>query len=723
MRQVFKMNPHLLLYDPEIQFSNAEVIKSVIDYLAKTQKLEVVGLDKLKECLDHHRTQSLINPYGSNFPLQIWDSFLSFIERGGSWLNIGGKPLRQNLGKDPGNSNERNAYHRELGIYHYPHVPANRFDSYSCNNRFPDLAEYVTDLPLSDIYEMYYTLVNEEDRTKLDVFTNPTGETEHLVMARGEGDRPLAAAIFLWDHLWGRFNGSRWIFANWKMTAELWQSKSFKNLLEKLVVYLKQGANTIKVRPVFASYFQNERPTLKIYTRNAANNINLKLDIKGEIQKEDHQIISVSEKIISSREADEQYVKLNIDLSPGFYECNSKILFPDGSTQNLKTGFWCYDSKVFSQPVKFGVGRDYISMNDKPYPIVGTSYMASDNHRWTFFDPNPALWMSDVAEIKKTGINMIRSGIWNGEHWLQPNYGLGGEVTLRAFDAFVQTMAFHKMPLIMTLMAFAPGMGAGHSPWFDPASIIWQKELIGQFVRRYKNVPWVIWDLINEPSMSNPHRLWTVRPMGDIYELKAWRAWLRKKHKTIESLHKAWDVTPSEVSGFDQAPLPSDQDFEDRNWTLDGIKQQKTIDYVFFIQDHFRAWLEDHVETIRDIGSDQLTSMGQTEDGVTTAPNPVCHADVVDFTAMHSWSMNDDVLWKILQTKTPGVPHLFGETGSFPHDDPNKEMRKHENISILLQPGRRERFTGSGILHLAIQEKKSLQLGADAEVDQKRMNY
>jgi hypothetical protein len=34
-------------------------------------------------------------------------------------------------------------------------------------------------------------------------------------------------------------------------------------------------------------------------------------------------------------------------------------------------------------------------------------------------------------------------------------------------------------------------------------------------VNRFKNVPWLCWDLINEPSFSNPNRLWTANtPMA-----------------------------------------------------------------------------------------------------------------------------------------------------------------------------------------------------------------
>lgn len=663
----------ILLFDNNIKISDA--FDSFVGKLAAIQGIKLVSPDTLTEAFDNQETVLFINPYGKMFPVESWNGFLRFLERGGSWLNIGGKALRQNLKNDNKETDERNALHRELGIYHYPKVNSERLNSYSHNKKYPFLEKYKSHLPQADIHELYYTLVNEHDRGKLDVFTNPTGETETLIMSRGEGNRPLGAAVFLWNHLWGRFNGSRWIFMNWEPDDRFWQSSHFLNLCTELIDLAEKGAETFKLRPVFASYYPHEQASLKLYTKSWRPA--KKVKITGQLTKEEQTLFEFNADTVLGMVSSEIYIPLPVKLEPGFYTCLAKL--ESGNTQiHLATGFWIYDASVLNRPVKLSVEKDYILKDGKPLPIVGTSYMGSDAHRWSFTDPNPAVWMQDVAEMKKAGINMIRSGLWNGENWLQPTYGLGGEVALRAFDAFVQTMTFFEMPLILTLMAFSPGKGAGKSPWYEPASILWQKELIGQFVRRFKNVGWIIWDLINEPSMSDPERLWTVRPKGDPYEKLFWQKWLKEKHENIVNLRSAWDMTPAELPDFDQAALPTDCDFADQNWTLDNIKHQRAIDYVHFIQDYFRDWLSDHVRIIHEMGSTQLITMGQTEPGVTTAPNPVMHADVIDFTAIHSWSLNDDVLWKILQSKTPGVPHLFGETGSFPQDDPNKEIRRSE---------------------------------------------
>ena len=53
-------------------------------------------------------------------------------------------------------------------------------------------------------------------------------------------------------------------------------------------------------------------------------------------------------------------------------------------------------------------------------------------------------------------------------------------------------------------------------------------------VERFKNVPWLCWDLINEPSFSNPDRLWKGNtPNGDPVELAAWRKWLARELRQL----------------------------------------------------------------------------------------------------------------------------------------------------------------------------------------------
>jgi hypothetical protein len=59
--------------------------------------------------------------------------------------------------------------------------------------------------------------------------------------------------------------------------------------------------------------------------------------------------------------------------------------------RRTRGGFWVKDTALLGAGPKLGVGRDWITKDGKTFPIVGTTYMASDVHRYFVFEPPRAL--------------------------------------------------------------------------------------------------------------------------------------------------------------------------------------------------------------------------------------------------------------------------------------------------------------------------------------------
>src|SRR2546430_17246053 len=57
---------------------------------------------------------------------------------------------------------------------------------------------------------------------------------------------------------------------------------------------------------------------------------------------------------------------------------------------------------------------------------------------------------------------------------------------------------------------------------------------------RFKDVPLLSYDLINEPSISQ--FTWRTRPSGDKLELAAWNVWLQRKYSDRAMLAEAWNM-------------------------------------------------------------------------------------------------------------------------------------------------------------------------------------
>lgn len=202
-------------------------------------------------------------------------------------------------------------------------------------------------------------------------------------------------------------------------------------------------------------------------------------------------------------------------------------------------------------------GRDYFHKDGQPLPVVGMTYMTSDVARKFVFLPNVAAWDKDMAEMKRAGINWIRTGIWTAYRHIMFVDGHPSEEVLRAIDAFILTAKKHDLQVTFNFFAFTPESWEGENPYLDPRSVKAQKRFISALVSRHKQTTNVDWDLINEPSLFDPARIFEgPRPSGDRFEKAAFREWLRKRHQKIETLQERWNMTPDELPDFDAADIP-----------------------------------------------------------------------------------------------------------------------------------------------------------------------
>jgi len=309
------------------------------------------------------------------------------------------------------------------------------------------------------------------------------------------------------------------------------------------------------------------------------------------------------------------------------------------------------------------VAGDYFTLDDKPILVAGTTYMASDVQRQFFLRPNPWLWNRDMAEIHAAGLNMLRTGWWSAWDQVMKQSGVVREEALRTMEAYLMTARRNGLAVQFTFFAFTPEVLGGENPYLDPEAIRRQKEMILPFVERFRDVPYLAWDLINEPSFSNPQKTWQTRPNGDAHELAAWNAWLNKRYADHGAIAEAWRSVP--VSPDAMAPLPSEAEFSTRAqyeaWPSDN--SLRAMDYQHFAQDAFRGWTSEMTGAIRAAGSTQLVTVGQDEGGGEFRPQPVNFGDVLDFTTTHSWWASDALLWDSLVAKLPGKPMLVQETG------------------------------------------------------------
>ncbi|MFH5181655.1 hypothetical protein ACHHV8_02930 [Paenibacillus sp. TAB 01] len=240
-------------------------------------------------------------------------------------------------------------------------------------------------------------------------------------------------------------------------------------------------------------------------------------------------------------------------------EC--EVTAASGERRTLQQGFWGLDAELLKKGEMLSCDRDYFRKNGKPFPVVGMTYMTSDVARKFLNLPNAAVWDRDMAQMKRAGINMIRTGIWTAWRHLMFVDGHAVEETMRAIDAFLLTAKRYDLEVTFNFFAFTPEAWEGVNPYLDPRSVEAQKRFIASIVSRHAKTAHVHWDLINEPSMFDPKRIFSVpRSAQDRFEKEAFAEWLKERHGCISKLQERWNMTPEELPSFEAAKLPEPQD-------------------------------------------------------------------------------------------------------------------------------------------------------------------
>jgi len=654
---------------------------------AALRNVDVSTLDAaaLPASLDAARVDVLVLPFGSAFPQGAWPSIFRFLSDGGRFVNLGGVPFGVPVRRENGAwrvASPTTSYHKQLGIVQVVPVAASSVRFRAVEEDDTASVSLAGDTRAQRIFELIVRFTTTKAFRDEDGSDGPReARLVPLVHGFGAGPLPVAAPIVQIDRLEGRFAGGRWILA----TGDLGVSpRSAATLVARAAI----GPSELIVQPRYAGFHPGEPITVSAWFRrpgrvpetNAVAEIQV-IDRSGRI------VASASAPLVPTGSLTSAQVTVPIDstaLAHGLYQLRASVQ-PGG--MRASSGFWIYDDAMLRGGRALSAGRDYFMRDGLPFPVAGTTYMASDVHRRFLLEPNPWSWERDFAAMSHAGVNLVRTGIWTAWALHSEVDGRPTETVLRAIEVFLLTARQHDIPIIFNLFAFVPPTWGGGNPYFDPRGLDAQKRFAGTIAGRLAQANDIIWDLINEPSFSSPDRLWQCRPNYDGDEQAAWEAWLRASVPAPDDaarealLHERWNSVAGEG-----LKLPALQDFGDRN--LFGLaRPNKAADYKRFAQDAFARWAGDIGAAIRASGNAaQLITVGQDEGGAGERPNPLLFGHVVDFTGTHTWWNNDALLWDAVVSKRPDRPALVGETGLMTYERPDgSAWRSEQDARNLLE--------------------------------------
>ena len=608
--------------------------------------------DQLPAALSEAETRLLAMPYGSAFPEQAWREILAFLEHGGNLLALGGKPFTRAAYRDSAGWHLRGysvRFDLALMIDQWQETPGSAALQFENN---PDVVLRPPPFSWQRTYSPIIRLGSVDIYQRGGSASYLDARLDALAWGVREGRRMAAPAIQI-DHLRNRFTGGRWILVNAELAGDFYGAAG-KQLVPMLAAAALEGSQEFTVHPTLPLYLPGEPVQLEVAWQ-AATPAKAPLTLKITVKPEGQQAAGVSR---TEAFPLAQPLVLPAPSSKGLHIVEAEMLEGDKVRAVYRSGFWIRDENYLRSGPRLGVNQDYFELNGRPLAVLGTTYMSSDVQRLYFEHPNVYVWDRDLGQISAAGLNMVRTGWWTGWDKFCDENGRPYERTLRTLEAYLMTAHRHGLPVQFNFFAFLPDALGGENAYLDPNAVRRQQTLISSVVARFHHVPFLAWDLINEPSFSK--HLWQMRPSGDAIELAKWNEWLKRRYPDRTALAAAWNLPLNEAQGT--LPLPSDGEFQQRSM-YDGPNSLKLYDYFLFAQESFAGWAQAMREAIRATSSQQPITVGQDEGGYTDRLSPAFFGKAVDFTTNHSWWQNDSLLWDSLVAKQPGLPMLIQETG------------------------------------------------------------
>ncbi|NEW08149.1 glycoside hydrolase [Paenibacillus sp. SYP-B3998] len=682
--------PILIFYDPS--FPSSMAVEAPSDILAKDGI--VVDADGLGEALRTAEGGCFVNLHAPYFPKSVWPEILAFLKRGGGLLSIGGAAFKRPVRSEADGWHveaEQTAYHQELHIHEMLHVEAAPIRTYKALETIPLLNGYESLFPIADTWNLVpHTTRNSDLPHQMGAAGTMSTQIHPLLKGISADGREVAAPVVLWENSRGAFVGSRWIFVNVSLHASFWQDGGAQALLE-WAAFCAKGVTELWIKPNYASYEAGEHAVLTLQTQvmeqsgdSALWTFDLTVEHVDGVQTAwTHRL-----KAEVNKEFNVLRIHVPEAIQSGLYRVTCKAEAEDGEIRVLRQGFWGHDPILLAQGNPITCGRDYFIKDERPLPVVGMTYMTSDVARKFLFLPNADVWDRDMAQMAKAGINWIRTGIWTAYRNVMQVDGHASEEVMRAIDAFFLTAKKHNLQVTFTFFSFTPETWEGVNPYLDPQSVEAQKRFIRSIVSRHRTTTHVDWDLINEPSMFDPAQIFSDGPRSckDAFEQKAFVEWLEQRHGSIELLQERWNMSPEQLPSFAAATIPEageiNFDVQDMHRAKKGTRW---LDYCLFAMDMHNRWAKELYDTIKELCPEHLVVVGQDEALGAQRPSPFFYQEAVDYTTVHSWWLNDNLVWDGIFAKTHNKPNVIQETGIMYVETPDGRAKRseHELRSML----------------------------------------
>ena len=466
------------------------------------------GIAELKDAATWKDVDLFVLPYGSAVPAEAWGSIQSYLRDGGNLLVLGGEALRVPVTSANGKfvpSPPQDTYARELGFEHSYEVPVPSGSHFAWRDG--------------------YSFLQAPQIRARRFFTTEGGLDGFGYMMNAEGER-VAAPVVVKDHTSVELPpeamlGSRIVLLDFEPEPGYWESPDGLSLIRESAEYARQGATSFWVEAPFSTIKPDEPVNVVVHLRNARRE-RLGLPLSGEVKLE----LLSGEKVLQSArvpcagaEVDAE-VSFHTTLPPGFYTIRGIYEDAGQPREFYQNALWVEDQKLLTSGPTLGVQGDFLTRDGKPFFPVGSNYFSTEANGWDFSGPRNAWDLGARFRGDGKARRQLRAHRRVDDPSALRRAADGhGDAAIRAQSGGVSALRAPPQHL-RQLHIFCVRSAHGHArlrsgrpnparnPYTGSGSIRGEQDYILSVVNRFRNVPGLCWDLINEPSFSNPNRLW-----------------------------------------------------------------------------------------------------------------------------------------------------------------------------------------------------------------------
>lgn len=610
---------------------------------------------------------AIILPFGPYFPRDAKDTFLAYLRAGGSFLSTDGYAFDKLVVLT-------NAGWTELPT----DIPASQMDTAqplppsSMNTRLGKPGDAMTLEPAQiGVFDPQFHLERATEfrpsswlggATPKYVFSEPvrgfsacclTGVNGAvfppvyrrwipLLEALDPGGATRGTALSLVHNFAGEYPRSSWAFSGLTSGQDLFLgSPGRRALLARVLDEITHKVFLYDLTTDFACYEAGETVHLSVKVRNNGRRLASRgvrfLVADKEVERRTLELAPGATELV---EASVPVEALKGDLIP----IRAELTDGDRCVDTLTNAFCVRSPQVLASGPKIGWADNYVTVDGRPTFLVGTNQTGM-----MYFSPdeNPQTWDRDFARMESHGFNVLR--ILHFSPFAAKGYeGQGAHTSLdlanrpkklvRQMDAIVQLAQKHRVAIFLSLHDW---LGVGLTDEELAAQADWNRF----WAERYKDVPGILYDIQNEPSVAAEDRP---------HILALWNAFLQERYSSDEALRSAWTGNPPEAN-LPNVPLGKTTD----DWYDVRSADRKRFETVLL-----NRWIKANVDGIRAGDADALVCVGYLPS--MPPADKILGVRHTDFSNMHYYGSPDSfpMEFKLIDRRFQGKGLSLGECGA-----------------------------------------------------------